>query len=785
MMRHVVTLFVCAAALLASPAALPAQNKPTVEVTDEAIDQAIDRAIAWLWTQQEPDGKWPYKEAPDGKGAMRSINGSRWPPGEHCMAMMALEYAGTPLSDERFKKGLKVLLEFELQHNYMISCRLVTLAHLYHRSEKDKRGVIRQVMKKDVDLLVANQGSIGGWRYTTPPIPPRAIDFSNTQLCVLALSEAAKCGIEVPVESMLRAHQRIIADQRDDGGWNYGCWTTPGAENEHSYGNMTAACVASLFLTNEFLTGGLGCPCKSSKSSRGKDIVGDSLKRGMEWLNREFLPDTSPKGYHYYYWIYQAERVGIATGYRYFGTHDWYREICSYLLPKQDGAGAFGTTVDTSFAILFLVKGRAPILYNKLQYEGDWDLHAFDMKNLVGYMGLLKEQQIAWQVIQSSTPVELWYDAPVLFITTETQFEVTDDLKKKLRAFTDGGGTLLLEASCGNSAAKSIWQNLAKEVWPEWELERIDKDHPVWETDSKLRSQRPNLMHMSDGIRSIIFYSPTDISCLWHTNAVTKNEAMFQFGMNLAAYASDKGKLRKRLTGSRIVAGQGLEDQTIAGGGKAEVKVGQVAHGGDWYVGRNYASWPLLTEFLKEKASLTLAVQPEVDVAAEMNLGQFDLLWLKGRQGLSLTDAAKAKLKSYLAGGGFLVAESIMGDTRFTEAFTAAAGEMGLMLKPLSTKDAPVTGQLGGAKGYDLTAKIRFSRALAVQRIGKNYAELTGLYLGDKLVGVHSPYDVLYSLTGCRSYDRLGYEPDEAMAVAANLVLLRSAASDAGGTQTE
>lgn len=769
--------------LLTAFCTLPAaaQDRQAVEVTDEAIDRAIERAVAWLWTQQEPNGLWPHKlRPPDARGIRHSATGSRWPPGEHAMAMMALEYANTPVDDKRFQKGLKLLVEMELKKNYIISCRLVTLAHLYHRSPKQKRGPLRRAMSRDADQLVANQGSIGGWRYGGPPIPPTAIDFSNTQLCVLALSEAAKCGVEIPQEAMLRVHNRIIEDQKDDGGWNYGCLQGSDAEKatakaKRSYGNMTAACVASLFLTNEFLTGGLGCPCKRGKSSRGKDIVGDSLDRGMEWLNREFLPNTSPKGYHYYYWIYQAERVGIATGYRYFGTHDWYREICAHLLGLQGAGGNFGNTVSTSFAILFLVKGRAPILFNKLEYKGDWNLHRFDLKNLTTYMGRLKEQRIAWQVIQSSTPVDLWYDAPVMFITTERKFEITDELKTKLRRYTDGGGTLLLEASCGNPFAKNFWKTLAEEVWPEWEFKRIDKDHRVWEADTLMRGRKPNLMHMHDGIRSIIFYSPADISCKWHTGGITKGRVLFQFGMNLTAYASDKGKLRGRLTGSRIVPGRGLDGVTPSAGPKTTIRLGCLKHGGDWYVGRNYGATGLLSDFLKRTAGITLTVQEEVDAAGEGDLGQFDLLWLKGRQGLSLTDTAKAKVKAYLASGGFLVAESVVGDQRFTEASTTLAAELGLTTRALPMTHGLVNGQLGAAAGYDLSAKVRFSRGLAVERIGKNYAALTGLYLDGKLVGVHSPYDVLYSLTGCRSYDRRGYSPDYAMALAINFVLQASA----------
>lgn len=780
--RFTRALMTAAAALcLIAPAAiLRAQDVAADPVTDHAIDAAIAKAIEWLWTQQEPSGLWPFKTAPDAKGQVRSITGSRWPPGEHAMVMMALEYADTPVDDKRFQKGLKVLLELDIEKNYIISCRVVTLAHLYHRSAKEKHPGLRAALKRDVDQLVANQGKIGGWRYGGPPSPPRAIDFSNTQLVILALSEAAKCGIEVPQEAMFRAHQRIVEDQKADGGWNYGCYGGADVPNrgpsEPSYGNMTAACVASLYLTEEFLTGGLGCPCRGGRSGRGKDIVGDTLEKGMAWLNKEFSATTSPKGYHYYYWIYQAERVGIATGFRYFGTHDWYREICAHVLPTQGADGRFGrNVVDTSFVILFLVKGRAPILYSKLQHDGQWNLHRYDLKNLTTYFGRAKEQAIGWQVLQSTTPIELWYDAPVLFVTAEEAFEVADELKQKLRQYTDGGGTILLEASCGNAGAKAFWAKLAKDVWPEWELKRVDNKHPLWAADVEMRGRKPNLLHMDDGVRSILFYSPTDVSCIWHLSAVAKNRPHFDLGINLAAYAGDKAPLRARLAGPMVRPGAGLPGQTIAAGAGKALKVARLKHGGDYYTGRNYGGLQRLADHLKARAGLAVEVADDVDAGGDAPLAPYGPLWLSGRQGVTLSDPAKARVKAYLAAGGFLVAESVMGDARFTEALTTLAGELGLAAKPLPVSDPLLTGGLGGgAAGYNVSADVKFSRALKVLRIGKDSAALTGLYLGDRLVGVHSPYDLLYSLTGCPAYDRLGYEPDHAMAVAANVVLWAS-----------
>ena len=92
----------------------------------------------------------------------------------------------------------------------------------------------------------------------------------------------------------------------------------------------------------------------------------------------------------------------------------------------------------------------------------------------------MKEQRINWQVVHLDVPVEQLHDSPILYITAEKAIKFSDDHKKKLRQFTDTGGTILLEASCGNSMAARWWERLCKEIWPEWELERIGKEHALW-----------------------------------------------------------------------------------------------------------------------------------------------------------------------------------------------------------------------------------------------------------------------------------------------------------------
>ena len=772
----------------AAPAVEPVDNSLAAagqRLTDKEIDEAIAKGVKWLWSQQEKDGGWPFKEEADAKGVLHSVTGSRWPPGETCMALLALEYVNTPLDDPRFRRGMNLLREMELGYNYMISIRVVLNAHLYWRAPKEQRPSLRLAMKRDIDQIIKNQASAGGWRYGGAP-PPRLIDFSNTQLCVLALSEAYRCGVEFPQEAVVRVHRRIIEDQIDDGGWNYGCGddfrnvpAVPQLPKQISYGQMTAACEASLFLTSDMLSSGVGCPCKDGHSPRSKDAAGElALKRGMAWLNKEFRADTTPYSYQYYYWIYQVERVGLATGYRYFGEHDWYREIAAFVVAKQGADGSWSTSVDTAFALMFLVKGRAPVLYDKLEYDGDWNLHRHDLANLCKYVGAAKEQAIGWEVIQESNPVRLWQDAPVMFVSAESAIKMSEELKKKLRQYTDEGGTLLLESSCGAQAAKTFWAKTVKEIWPEWELQAVDKEHPVWASDVEMKGRHPNLMHLNDGVRSIIFYSLIDLSCPWQTEGVANGKELFDFGENLAAYASDKTRLRAKLSGQRLAAGAGLAGQTIHAGPKTAIKVGRLRHGGDFTTGWNYHGLAALGAFLNKQAGVETAISGDVDAATDGGLGTYDVLWATGRRDFDLSAGAQAKLKAALAGGKtFLVAESVLGDARFTAAATKVLTGLGLTTRALGVESELLTGRLGTASGYGLAGKARYSRSLEMSRIGQDTAALTGLFLDGKLVGVLSPYDVLYSLTGLKAWGRQGYEPDYAMAVGANL-LLRATATE-------
>src|SRR5205085_2386998 len=118
---------------------------------------------------------------------------------------------------------------------------------------------------------------------------------------------------------------------------------------------------------------------------------------------------------HTFYNVYGIERAGRLTGRRRLAGHDWYREGCKFLLDDptahqhddgswfiSGGGGDSAVTISTSFALLFLSKGRTPILVSKFAHDPgeDWNNKHHDARHLAEFASkeLFKRHPLAWQV---------------------------------------------------------------------------------------------------------------------------------------------------------------------------------------------------------------------------------------------------------------------------------------------------------------------------------------------------------------------------------------------------
>ncbi|HUU11622.1 MAG TPA: DUF4159 domain-containing protein [Phycisphaerae bacterium] len=543
---------------------------------------------------------------------------------------------------------------------------------------------------------------------------------------------------------------------------------------------MTAAGLASVFITLDNLDVASGCPCRGGRSGRGSPDVDRRIDVALEWLQKHFRADENPNGKdrrknRVHYWQYSVERVGAAAGYKYFGGHDWFKEIAGRLISTQekDGSwkGNYGEVVSTCFAVMFLFKGRGPILFNKLEFDGLWNNHRRDIYNLTQYISRNKEQICHWQIVNLKAPVSELHDAPVLYITPEAPPAFDDAAKKKLREFTDTGGTILVEASCGNAQVKTWFLDFAKEVWPEWPLTPLTPEHDVFTDPYDLR-QRPEMLGIDDGIRTFLFYAPDDISCAWHQKAFAGKGYLFNWGINLVAYATDAAPLRAKLAAREPLPDERYTKQAAKVGSRRDLRLARVKHAGNWDVGARYKGLEHLKKYIQDKAGLALDVTERGTAPAD--LGGCDVAYVTGSAAFELGAKDVADLKAFAAKGGFLWIEAARGSLDFNASFRKIAQDAGWRITLLAKGHPLMSGRMRGPTGFDLTQSVKFRRALKVIRSSRPEAEFHGVFDGDRMVGVYSPLDVVFSATPYEACLCKGYLQSDAEAVATNILLYAS-----------
>ncbi len=569
LLNRLVAVTVTVLGLLASIAA-----SARAEVTAEQVRAAIDRGVNYLLKQQRDDGSW--------RDYSGDANGN-YSGGVSALCTLALLNAGVDLDQEKMQKALRHLRTIPPAATYVVS--LQTMAFARAKAEKDRALIDRNVEWLQRSQIVAGKYQ-GAWTYHVPGNSASDGDNSNSQFALLALHEAERAGVSTSDQTWRLAEKYWENDQNADGSWGYTKFNWKGS------GSMTCAGIASLVIAADKVQSSdarvAGNHIECCVAHRPGDT--DRIERAIEWLGKNYsVTSNHPYGdYWTLYYLYGLERAGRLTARRFIplpsrpgrsNRADWYREGADRLVRQQDrlsgfwrgrGGGDDNPLVGTSFALLFLSKGRWPVLLGKLQYGGgdDWNHHRSDVGNLTRYVETRWRRDLTWQVIDLRlASVEDLLQTPVLYLcgSQSPLPQAPADRKKlahKLRDYLDRGGFLFAEADCGCGDFDEGFRDLMREVFPEpeFKLQLLEPEHPIWRAEEKIdpRQLRP-LWGIESGCRTCVVYVPPDppgiprpsLSCLWELSQPGRGikysaavqaqvDAALSLGINVLAYATDR-----------------------------------------------------------------------------------------------------------------------------------------------------------------------------------------------------------------------------------------------------
>ena len=733
------------------------------EITAEQVNRAIDRGTAFLKNQHATNNdRWPeYGAVPGGVSALCTLS---------------LLQAGLPVSDPTMQQSLEYLRGLDdLKMVYARS--LVTMVLCAAEPQRD-----RQLIQQHVQWLqkaqVKQGNHQGGWSYSSQQ---RTSDPSNSQFALMALHEAEQAGLDVDQTTFQLALDYWLKRQNQQGGWKY----SPELGSSLS---MTCAGISSLVIASGKLGNSDARIVNNQVECCSRQDDETALQRGLQYLGQKL---TIQKNLYY---LYALERVGRLTGRRFLGRHDWYRMGSEMLVKAQDpleghwrgsGVREDNKLVATSLALLFLSKGRRPVMVAQMKYgppESEaWNHHRHAIHNLTRHVESLWKRDLSWQTIsiQSASLTDLM-EAPVLFISGGEPLKLNKEQKENLRDYVNQGGFIFAEACCDNKAFDASFRKLMKELFPESPLRLLPPDHAIWFAQEKID---PRFVGTLEGMqaccRTSIVYSRIDLSCYWELNqrrqmstypAEIREEInqRTRVGGNVIAYATNR-ELKAKLDRSEIT----LRDKSFEQPTRGTLVIPKLSHSG----GSDDAPHALanLMTLMRVQFDMRVGTQRRLLTATD-ELYKYPVLFIHGRRAFRFTAEERKSLALYLQRGGVIFGDAICASPEFTRSFRR---EIGAIFNKQSLVPIPPDHRLFSTEfgGYDLPKvtlrdpQIRAADDPLRTKQTRISPVLEGLTIGDRMVVIFSPFDLSCALENQTSPECKGYLKTDAAKLGANVIL--------------
>jgi hypothetical protein len=724
----------------------PPVQPETVEIsglTDEQIGAAIEKGTDFLL------GKFASGQLPPDLDTEHHD-------GLDSLAVYALMQSELATGDKRLdihgefmRTAIDTMKRLPMSDKYQTYGRAIraTALALYNRPED------QSALRDDAQWLLHAQY---GGAYTYTDEFPRGEGFywdnSNSQYGLLGVWSAAEAGVTVPVDFWQEVQDHWTRDQMSDGQWRYR------NDEPDPRRSMTLAGVASLFVTQDYLD------TQQWGDQVGRPPFSPALARGLGWLEQgdnSYVDPAGPEGEWPYYTLYGLERVGLASGFKYFGSHDWYRQIAAALVTAQQKDGSWGSqdsamsVVDTSYALLFLARGRHPLTMNKLRFTGDWANRPRDLANLTKFASEELERPLNWQVVPLDHNWTDWTDSPILYLASDRDPGLTDEDRAKILQFIQNGGMLLTQSDGGSDEFTKFAHDLGSRLFPQYSWTNLPADHPIWNVSYRIIDPPPTEV-ITNGSRILMMHWPKDVTHFWQLREDKTFPMTFQLGVNVILYAAGKSDLLNRL--------QSQEIPVASKPAAASIRVARLKYDGNW--DPEPAAWPRAQRWFRQQTGLDISL--ETEGFEDLPASDPPLAHLTGTAAVKFTDAQVDAVRKYVQGGGVLLIDpcGTPGD------FLQSVSDLLLRAFPndspqtIAASSPLLTASSDGMRDISAIHLREFVRTLPqgtqtrpwILKSGRGHVILL-------------PLDLTSGLLGTMAWGIAGYDPAYALAFLQNVVL--------------
>ncbi|MFT3788379.1 MAG: DUF4159 domain-containing protein [Tepidisphaeraceae bacterium] len=764
---------------LAGSFVVAVHSKPAHAASADAIDAAVRKGVAYLYSRQK-NARWEAVDVVDPSSGAWDIRGGQWG-GKTALITYALLASGESPNEERIKPTIDFLRGANIIGYYAIGMR----AQMYQflPSNNENKDALEKEFTRLYDGLRTNPSNRAVGTYDYLPTQLDRVDLSVTQYGVLGMWAVAQLENAKIAQALERSGYWQIVENAwlkwqdsKTGGWAYEGRPT----DEHPYvASITAAGVASLFITQDYLHASEGINCQGNISNAAID-------KGMDYLSKS-LPELVGNGdvKNRHYTLYGIERVGVASGLKYFDKTDWYSAGADYLVRTQrpDGswAGSQDADIVTAFSLLFLSRGREPVMMNKLQYqqvdprgkakpvEGLWNQRPRDVANVARWVGKQIERHLNWQIVNLDVAtLRDFHDAPILYIAGGAPLQLAKEQREKLKAYVESGGMLVFNPDCNKrtftQSARDMLTKGPDALFPgyEWVKVATTTQNPILTNQIfSFKGKRPPSMSiLTNKVRTLAVLFEEDVARPWQLGE-SRRDDQFQIMADVYQYAVDK-------TNANVKGRTFYVEPDAKAVTTSTIKIARLKHNANW--DPEPGGWRRLSALFRNTRRTDL--QTETIDLGKTDLSGFKLAHLTGTDKFTLDAASVEQLKNFIDAGGTLLVDVAGGGSEFRTSIEAelrkivpdaGQGELGDIL--------PLTHELFTAGGLPKPT-IRY-RTFAQNSITGplNEPHLRGIKVGGRYAILYSAEDLSAGLVGNPVDGVNGYTPDCATDLVTRIVL--------------
>src|SRR5688500_1110394 len=732
------------------------------------VDRSIRKAVKFLVSRQNADGSWSAQGERDDLDV-----------GTTALVTLALLSAGESHQSPALVKAVKYLKaarpEKVSRAVYSVGLRAAVYAQLPSAAAGNE-------LKRDLTWLqraMIDAGDMRGmYGYGFSDGKAHWGDYSNSQYGVLGVWYGAMAGVEVPLGYWKNVEHGWRIGQNEDGGWSYR------PNMRRSYASMTAAGAATLFITNDYLHA-------TEAENLTRPPTNKPLEQAIAWLGENFavdhnpgidtnlseqrdkdleeqmldqlLPVLKPNTTWLHYMLFSYERVGEASGLTRFGRRKWFDEGASYLVKTQSYDGSWeadiAEEVDAAYALLFLARGRSPVVVQKLECDGRWNNRSRDVAAFVQFMRRATERHVNWQIVSiDSTPGEL-REAPILYIASDRPVKFTAEQRERLKKYVEQGGLILAVNEGKEDAFARSFASLAADMFPDFKFRDLPADHPIHTANSPSTWTEP-VRGMSNGVRELIVLMPTgDASWKWQAagGAFDVKLAPYAPLANLLLHLTDKSNPRYKGEDTWVERNSGVTTTRTA-------RVARIKYNGNW--DPEPGGWVRLSNVTHNFDQTQLQIGA---FAPEQIPQQANFAPVTSTDDLQLSGPQLTGLRKYVDGGGVLVLDACGGNPETAVAFESLLRAMypDVQIAPLPL-DHPIyrAQNIGGQDIEEVSYRRSLDRPQTKLPRLKQATTAAG-----KLVAIVSNEDLSAGLVAYQASGPIGYTPQSATDLMRNIVL--------------